>query len=247
MNTQSSPKIVIHRENTRGAADHGWLKAKHSFSFGSWHNPERMGFGLLRVINDDVIAPAMGFATHPHRNMEIVTIPLRGALRHKDSEGHEAVIEHGEVQMMSAGTGVFHSEYNASEEQDINLLQIWIMPENLDIPPRYDQKRFEISERQNQWQKLVSPLDKNEPGIKVNQQTRFSIVDLEADNGINYQSHDPSFGTYFFVIEGSITLAQAELTRRDAAGVQEFDSIELKAKLPSTVLAIEIPMTRHSK
>lgn len=235
--------MTIHRASTRGAADHGWLQAKHSFSFASWYNPERMGFGLLRVLNDDVIAPSMGFGTHPHQNMEIVTVPLRGSLQHKDSEGNQAVIRHGEVQLMSAGTGVYHSEFNASSDEDINLLQIWVLPEKENIKPRYDQKFFDTALRKNQWQKLVSPMDSDGEGVKINQQAHFSIMELDQAKTLAYQTHRANHGVYFFVIEGDIGVGNEILNQRDAVGIMDSPLIELTAKTQATVLAIEVPMS----
>lgn len=235
-------KTTIHRSNTRGAANHGWLKSQHSFSFASYYNPERMGFGLLRVINDDIVDPAQGFGTHPHQDMEIVSIPLSGALRHKDSEGNQAVIKHGEVQLMSAGTGVYHSEYNDSSEEDVNFLQIWVLPEKKGITPRYDQKAFQIEERQNKWQIVVSPMDKDDQGVKINQQAWFSLVDLEQKKTIQYKTHNPKNGVYFFVLTGELDIAGEKLHQRDAIGIEDFSKVELKATAKTSLLAIEVPM-----
>jgi redox-sensitive bicupin YhaK (pirin superfamily) len=244
MNLKRSNKMktIIHRADTRGVADHGWLKSKHSFSFASYHNPERMGFGRLRVINDDQIEPSTGFGTHPHRDMEIISIPLSGSLKHKDSEGNEAIIKNGEVQIMSAGTGVFHSEYNASDKENTNFLQIWVMPEKLSITPRYDQKAFELSERKNKWQTVVSPLDKDGDGVKINQQAWFSLIDLDKGNEINYEVNSPKNGVYFFVLEGDLGIANETLSTRDAIGVVDASSLKLNAESNSKILAIEVPM-----
>lgn len=236
-------KTVLHRADTRGVADHGWLKSMHSFSFGQYYNPERMGFGLLRVINDDQVAPSQGFGTHPHQDMEIISIPLSGALKHKDSEGNEAVIKHGEVQLMSAGTGVFHSEYNASESEDVKFLQIWVMPEKLGISPRYDQKAFDMSERKNNWQTVVSPMDKNDTGVKINQQTWFSLVDLDEGNEIEYHNRTANNGVYFFLLEGELSLTGETLKKRDAIGITDVSQVSLKAQKSSQILAIEVPVS----
>ena len=236
-------KTVIHRASSRGRADHGWLKSHHSFSFASYHNPKRMGFGLLRVLNDDQVATSQGFGTHPHQNMEIVSIPLSGALQHKDSEGNEGIIKHGEVQLMSAGTGVFHSEYNASKQEDVKFLQIWVFPEKQNITPRYDQKQFDVAKRKNQWQTVVSPMDKSQEGVKINQQAWFSMTDLDQNKEIEYSSKNPNTGIYLFLLEGELKVANEQLTSRDAIGLEDVSSIRIKAEKASQVLAIEVPLT----
>jgi redox-sensitive bicupin YhaK (pirin superfamily) len=235
-------RTVLHKADTRGGADHGWLKAKHSFSFASYYNPARMGFGHLRVINDDQIAPSQGFGTHPHQDMEIITVPLSGSLKHKDSEGNEAVIKHGEVQLMSAGTGVFHSEYNASEKENVNLLQIWVLPEKLKIAPRYDQRKFDVKDRQNKWQTIVSPMDKKDDGVKINQQAWFSMLDLDNGKEIDYQIKNPKNGVYFFLIEGELAIADEKLKDRDALGVIDASTVSMKAIKGAKVLAMEVPL-----
>lgn len=235
-------QTVHHKANTRGAADHGWLKSQHSFSFASYYNPERMGFGQLRVINDDSVAPSQGFGTHPHQDMEIISIPLSGSLKHKDSEGNEAVIQSGEVQLMSAGSGVYHSEYNASSTEDVNFLQIWVMPEKLGIKPRYDQKAFDPAGRKDQWQTVVSPMDKEGEGVKINQQAYFSLIDLSQDKETTYQTKKANHGVYFFNLEGNLIIAGEKLAKRDALGVVDSATIELKANSDSKLLAIEVPL-----
>lgn len=238
----SKMKKTIHRANERGVANHGWLKSKHSFSFASWYNPERMGFGLLRVINDDQVAPSQGFGTHPHQNMEIISIPMSGSLKHKDSEGNEAIIKHGEVQLMSAGTGVAHSEYNASDSENVHFLQIWVMPEKIGINPRYDQKNFQTTDRKNNWQTVVSPMDKEDEGVKINQQAWFSMVDLDAEKEIAYHLKKDGNGVYFFLLDGELEIADEKLQRRDAIGVENFNKLQIKAHSNAQLLAIEVPM-----
>jgi len=235
-------KTVLHRADSRGFADHGWLKSKHSFSFASYHNPVRMGFGKLRVINDDSVAPGQGFGTHPHQNMEIVSIPLSGSLKHKDSEGNEAIIKHGEVQLMSAGTGVYHSEYNAKDDEDVNFLQIWVLPEKLGIKPRYDQKVFDVNERRDKWQTIVAPMGKDSASVEINQQAWFKLVDLSPNKEIEYQTKKPNNGVYFFLLDGELEMAGETLGRRDALGISESSNFKLKAIKESQVLAIEVPM-----
>lgn len=235
-------KTTLHRADSRGSVDHGWLKAKHSFSFGSYQNADRMNFGLLRVINDDIISPGKGFDTHPHKDMEIVTIPLSGSLKHKDSVGNEAVIKSGEVQLMSAGKGVFHSEFNNSLKDYINLLQIWVMPEKIGILPRYDQKSFDINERKNKWQVVVNPIDTDDGGLKINQQAWFSLLDMDNNNEIIYTTHQPHSGVYFFTIEGQVIIGNENLHKRDAIGIEGTSKIALKSKSELKLLAIEVPM-----
>jgi redox-sensitive bicupin YhaK (pirin superfamily) len=239
---ETKMETVLHTSDSRGAADHGWLKSKHSFSFASYYNPSRMGFGVLRVINDDQIAPSSGFGTHPHQNMEIISIPISGALKHKDSEGNEAVISHGEVQLMSAGTGVYHSEYNASDTEDANFLQIWVMPEKENITPRYDQKKFDVAARKNKWQTVVSPLDKNDEGVKINQQAWFNLADLDSSQGLLYKMNNEKNGVYFFLLEGELEVGEQTLNARDAIGVIGQTKINIKAKSNAKILAMEVPL-----
>ena len=241
-------KKVIHRSEDRGSADHGWLKAKHSFSFASFFDPARMGFGLLRVINDDIIAPSKGFDTHPHRDMEIVTIPLSGALAHKDSEGHESVIRHGEVQLMSAGKGIYHSEFNASNSEEVNLLQIWVMPKELRIAPRYDQRFFTEEGRKNRWQTVVAPMERERTGmaeaVKINQESFFSLADLEGGRELEYRFHigGAGRGAYLFVIDGEVEVDGERLRRRDAMGIAESQELTIKSSRESQLLLIEVPL-----
>lgn len=232
---------VIHRSEDRGSADHGWLKAKHSFSFAGWYDPSKINFGMMRVLNDDIIAPGEGFGTHPHDNMEIVTIPLKGAVAHKDSEGHEEVILPDEVQVMSAGTGILHSEYNYSKSEDTNLFQIWIFPDRKGHKPRYDQKAFDVSERKNKFHFMVTP-DKEGNTLWLNQDAYFSRIDLEEGLEADYTIHNEGNGVYFMLIDGEIEIADETLYKRDALGVSGAESLKVSAKKNSKLLAIEIPM-----
>lgn len=234
-------KKVIHKSDSRGYADHGWLKAKHSFSFANWYDPEKMNFGLMRVLNDDIIAPGTGFGTHPHDNMEIVTIPLKGAVAHKDSEGHEEVIHPDEVQVMSAGTGILHSEYNHLENEETNLFQIWIFPDRKGHLPRYDQKSFDPVERKNQIQFVVTP-DKKDGNLWLNQNAYFSRTDLESGKNIIYNLHLENNGIYVMVIEGNISVTGENLKKRDAIGISESSEVEMTANEDSQLLIIEVPM-----
>ena len=235
---------VLHKSETRGSADHGWLLSRHTFSFADYYNPERMNFGLLRVINDDIVKPSMGFGTHPHENMEIVSIPLIGSLRHQDSMGNKHVINAGEVQIMSAGSGLTHSEYNNSEKEDVNFLQIWVFPKEKNIAPRYGQLYFDSADRQNKFQVLVSP-QKSDDEIWINQDAWFSMADLEAGKEITYQKHLNANGVYFFVIEGSVDIEGTSLERCDGLGLEHGESLTIKAKSNTQLLVIEVPMSRH--
>jgi quercetin 2,3-dioxygenase len=234
-------KQVFHPANERGTANFGWLQARQSFSFGQWYDPEKVHFGALRVLNDDIIQGGGGFPTHPHDNMEIVTIPLTGALAHKDSTGGEGIITAGDVQIMSAGKGVRHSEYNASATETASLLQIWLFPKEANIQPRYDQRNFDITARKNKWQVVVSP-DAADGGMWINQEARFSLTRLDQGAGIHYENKFSGNGMYIFLIEGSVSAGDYQLNRRDALGVYETNSIEINAQQASEVLLIEIPM-----
>ncbi|MDP2838159.1 MAG: pirin family protein, partial [Candidatus Moranbacteria bacterium] len=213
---------------------------RHSFSFASYYDPKRMGFGALRVLNDDAIAPGAGFGEHPHDNMEIITIPLSGALKHQDNMGNSAVITTGEVQVMSAGTGVAHAEFNASETEPLTLLQIWILTDRRNVVPRYDQRRFDTTHYQNTFFPVVEKMGGEVLGIY--QEARLSLGRFEAGKKFEYVPRDLSTGVYFFVIEGEATIADTKLHPRDAVGVWEADTVALSFDQESFVLAIEVPM-----
>ena len=233
-------KKIIHKAESRGYADHGWLRSYHTFSFASYQNSERMNFGMLRVLNDDVVQPEMGFGTHPHRNMEIISIPISGALSHTDSIGNKRSIEVGEVQVMSAGTGLKHSEFNDSKIDAVNFLQLWIIPEIENITPYYNQKIFEALERKNKFQVLVSPKDKQVEGsLPINQQGYISMIDL--DKGFE-TTYDLKNGAYFFLIEGEVLIEDENLKRRDAIGIIEKNKVNIKANKSSKLLVIDVPM-----
>ena len=234
-------KVVIHKASERGAADHGWLKAKHYFSFADYHNPERVHFGMLRVLNDDIIAGGGGFPTHPHDNMEIVTIPFTGALQHKDSTGGAGVIKAGDVQIMSAGTGVRHSEANDSTTEAVNLFQLWVFPKERNITPRYDQKTFDINERINKWQVIVSP-NEADKALWINQDAVFALTKLEAGKSLTYQNVFKENGVYLVVINGSVKVNETVLNKRDAAGISETDTFTITASEDAELLAVEVPM-----
>jgi redox-sensitive bicupin YhaK (pirin superfamily) len=234
-------KILIHKAGDRGRADHGWLNAHHSFSFASWYNPARTHFGLLRVLNDDVVAPGMGFGEHPHDNMEIVTIPLKGSLRHRDSMGNSEAIRYGEVQLMSAGTGVRHSEFNDSKLDPVNLLQIWVFPKVRNIEPRYEQKAFDKSDRENKFQLIVSPDNEND-SLKINQDAWFSMALIAKGETLQYASRLAGNGSYIFLISGEIEVDGNKLEQRDAIGIRDFDKADIKAIEESEILVLDIPM-----
>lgn len=233
--------------NDRGHAQHGWLDAKHSFSFASYHDPEKVHFGALRVLNDDTIAAGAGFGEHPHDNMEIVTIPLSGQIEHKDSMGNGEVLSAGEVQIMSAGTGIRHSEFNPNDDQETRLFQIWVFPRERGIEPDYGQRAFEVEGRQGKWQTLVSPQGSNQEGqsgpLLIHQDAYFSRVSLQAGQSIEYNLHNPDHGLYLMNIQGEFLIEQNTLGPRDALEVQETSSISIQAKEDGDLLAIEIPMT----
>ncbi len=234
-------KKIVHLANERGFADHGWLKAAHSFSFAQYYDPAKVHFGLLRVLNDDIVAPGMGFGMHGHDNMEIVTIPLKGILAHKDSLGSEGTITAGEVQIMSAGSGIRHSEFNGSASEAVNLLQIWVFPKERNIGPRYDQKRFDTELAQNRFQILVSPAEE-EGALWINQNAVFAKGFFKSGGTYSYQVKHPGNGAYVFVIEGSIDLDSQLLARRDAVGVYDAERFDFEVKEDAQVLVIEVPM-----
>jgi redox-sensitive bicupin YhaK (pirin superfamily) len=234
-------KTVFHPANERGHNDIGWLKANFSFSFGPYYNPAKVHFGSLRVLNDDIIAGGTGFGAHPHDNMEIITIPLFGALEHQDSMGNIGVIHSGEVQVMSAGTGLQHSEYNHSKTEAANTLQIWLFPKEMNIEPRYDQKSFLNSLKINQFTTLVSPV-KSEDTLWINQDAIFSIGDFDASQSISYDIKIPGNGAYIFLIEGQIDIDGTILNKRDALGVEDTGSFTIETKSHSRILIMEVPM-----
>ena len=234
-------KTILFKAADRGTANYGWLKPNYYFSFGEYRNPEKVHFGLLRVLNDDFIAGEGSFPTHPHDNMEIVTIPFTGALKHKDSTGGEGVIQAGDIQIMSAGTGVQHSEANASATEPVTLFQVWIFPKERNIKPRYDQKSFDVTERANKWQTVVSPID-TDAALWINQDARFSLTNLQAGNKINYTNAFKNNGVFLVVINGSVEVNGQQLNKRDALGISETENFTVNASEDAGLLAIEIPM-----
>lgn len=234
-------KSIIHRNEERGFADHGWLKAFHSFSFSNWDNPDKVQFGKLRVLNDDIILPGEGFGKHPHENMEIVTIPLEGILTHKDSMGNEEIIEPNEVQVMSAGTGIYHSEYNASDKNHLNLLQIWIFPDKNGHTPRYNQIKFDADKWKNKIYTIVAPIE-SKKSLWLNQNAYISRCNLHENRSVDFNMNDKSNGVYIFVISGNIIINEKVLSRRDAMGLWETEAVNITTNEYSELLFIEVSM-----
>jgi redox-sensitive bicupin YhaK (pirin superfamily) len=241
--TVIQPKMVLHKAATRGNADHGWLQSKQSFSFADYYNPERIRFGALRVLNDDWVAPGKGFGRHPHDNMEIISIPLEGVLEHTDSMNNTAVIKKGDIQAMSAGTGIFHTEYNKSKDQPATFLQIWIFPREKNATPRYDQRSLNAADSHNKFQQILSP-NKNDEGVWVNQDAWFHLGNFDQDISAIYELKNSGNGIYVFIIKGSAFIEGQTLQERDALGLWDTKSISLKALSQETeILLIEVPMT----
>jgi len=232
---------IVHRANSRGEAEHGWLHSFHTFSFADYHNSERMQFGKLRVLNDDVVQPGRGFGTHPHDNMEIVSIPLSGTLKHEDSMGTTHVISAGEVQVMSAGTGITHSEFNASDDEEVNFLQIWVLPKTQGIEPRYEQRVFDSADRENRFQTLISP-NGTDGSLTINQDAWFSMATVEQGESVNYSPNNVGNGIYLFVIDGEVEIAGERLGKRDAVGIQSKANVGTSAMQKAQILCIEVPM-----
>lgn len=234
---------IIHRAETRGNADHGWLNTHHTFSFADYYDRERMNFGVLRVLNDDIVQAGMGFGTHPHENMEIVSIPLEGDLEHKDSMGNIAVIKEGDVQVMSAGTGITHSEYNQNRDKDVKFLQIWIFPNVKNVTPRYDQISLKDIEKENQFYQILSP-NKDDQGVWIHQDAWFYIGRLSKGKSDEYKIKKEGNGIYAFIIEGEVEINNEKLTKRDGMGISNTDAIYVKATENAWVLLMEVPMKR---
>ena len=235
-------KTVLHTATTRGNANHGWLKSYHTFSFSSYFNQERMNFGALRVLNDDTVAAGMGFGTHPHKNMEIISIPLEGDLEHKDSMGNTAVIRSGDIQVLSAGTGITHSEYNKNRDQQVKFLQIWVLPNKQNVPPRYDQITLNVEDRKNKLQQILSP-NAYDDGVWIHQNAWFHQTQLEAGKELEYTLKEKKKnGVYAFVIDGEAIINEQSLSKRDGFGIWEVDTIQIKANTTTELLLMEVPM-----
>ncbi len=236
-------KTIYHEAASRGHANHGWLKTYHSFSFANYFNPERMNFGVLRVLNDDTIDGGTGFGTHPHDNMEIISIPLKGDLEHKDSMGNTAVIKEGDIQVMSAGTGVFHSEYNANKDKSGSFLQIWVFPNKKNVSPRYDQITLKNEDLKNQFHQILSP-NQDDEGVWIHQNAWFHLGEFENGKTTTYQLKDNTNGVYVFVIEGAVKIGEQTLHKRDGFGVYETDAFDVEIiEENSKILLMEVPMS----
>lgn len=230
---------VIHRSDTRGKAEYGWLTSRHTFSFANYYNPDRIKFGKLCVLNDDIVESSMGFDTHHHDNMEIISIPLVGTLRHKDSIGNEHVISRGDIQIMSAGTGITHSEYNASSIESVNFLQIWILPKKINIHPRYDQKTININSTKNEFKAIVTPNQENDITVWINQDAFFSLANLDTGKAVSYQCNFDNPAVYIFLISGEINIDGDILHSRDGIALSNLAQIKIYANSASTILCIE--------
>lgn len=237
-------KIIQFPADQRGKADFGWLNSRHTFSFGRYYRPDRMGFGVLRVINDDIVSPARGFDTHSHDNMEIISIPLEGDLEHKDSMGHVAVIRQGDIQVMSAGTGIAHSEYNKNDDRPVGFLQIWVKPERQNVPPRYDQYTMDESGLQNQFKQVLSPeSEADTEGVWIHQQAWFHLGKFTKGQSMTHPLHSKENGLYVFVLEGEAKVGENQLHRRDGIGVYEAEQVEIHPSSGSYILLMEVPMS----
>ncbi len=234
-------KKILHKAESRGHANHGWLNSYHTFSFANYYDPARMNFGVLRVLNDDEVAPGMGFGTHPHQNMEIVSIPLEGDLEHKDSMGNVAVIRAGDIQAMSAGTGVSHSEYNKNRDTPVKFLQIWIVPNKANVTPRYDQITLDPDNLKNRFTQIISPHPEDE-GIWIHQNAWFHLGVFDAGETQAYSFRKTGNGLYVFVLEGSCQVAGEFLEKRDGLGIWETDSVDFKMEKAGRLLLMEVPM-----
>ncbi len=235
-------KTILHKAAIRGHANHGWLDSWHTFSFANYHNPERIHFGALRVLNDDTVAPGMGFGRHPHDNMEIISIPLEGDLEHGDSMGNTAVIRQGDVQAMSAGTGIVHSEKNKNNDKHVKFLQIWVFPKHRNVQPRYDQKTFSEKEKHNQLLTIVSPINSSDGGIHIHQDAWFSLGKLDKGTSLQYKVKKEGNGVYAFLLEGDATINDILMNRRDGLGITDEPTLSITANADAELLLMEVPM-----
>jgi len=232
---------ILHKASSRGESDHGWLHSRHTFSFADYYDPERVHFGMLRVLNDDSVEAGMGFGTHPHDNMEIISIPLEGDLEHKDSMGNVSVIRHGDVQVMSAGTGITHSEYNKNKDQRVKFLQIWIIPNVRNVKPRYDQITLKIEDRHNKFQQILSPKPEDE-GVWIYQNAWFLLGKFDKGFSADYILKEKGNGVYAFILNGDLTINNQKLESRDGLGIWDIDKFSVKADTDAEFLLMEVPM-----
>ena len=233
---------ILHKAETRGHANHGWLNSMHTFSFANYHNPDRMHFGALRVLNDDTVEAGMGFGTHPHDNMEIISIPLEGDLEHKDSMGNVSVIKHGDIQVMSAGTGIFHSEYNKNKDQRVKFLQIWVFPNKKNVTPRYDQITLNLADRHNKLQQILSP-NAGDAGVWIHQNAWFHLGKFDRGVSSTYSIKSNGNGVYAFILSGDVTINNQPLATRDGFGIWDVDQISISADTDAEILLMEVPMS----
>jgi hypothetical protein len=234
-------KTILHKADTRGDANHGWLHSRHTFSFANYHHPERMHFGALRVLNDDMVEPGMGFGAHPHDNMEIISIPLEGDLEHRDSMGNISVIRHGDIQVMSAGRGITHSEYNKSSDKPVKFLQIWVFPNKRNVIPRYDQITLNSEERHNALQQILSP-DPNDAGVWIHQQAWFHLGKFDKGYSTVYQLKEKGNGVYAFLLDGTMSLNGQRLNARDGFGISGIETISIQSESNAELLLMEVPI-----
>ncbi len=233
---------TLHKADTRGHANHGWLDSWHTFSFAGYYDPERMHFGALRVLNDDTVAPGMGFGRHPHDNMEIISIPLEGDLEHQDNTGTNQVIRKGDVQVMSAGTGIQHSEKNKNSDQFVKFLQIWVFPAKRNVTPRYDQKTFVDSVKKNKLATIVEPIGSDNGGVQIHQDAWFHLGNLDKGTEVTYDVKKNGNGVYAFLLEGDATINEVAMNRRDGLGISDTDQLKIKADSDAEILLMEVPM-----
>jgi redox-sensitive bicupin YhaK (pirin superfamily) len=232
---------ILHKAETRGNANHGWLHSRHTFSFADYYDPERIHFGMLRVLNDDIVEAGMGFGTHPHDNMEIISIPLEGDLEHKDNMGNVSIIKHGDVQVMSAGTGITHSEYNKNKDKGVKFLQIWVLPDRRNVKPRYDQITLNIEDRHNKFQQFLSP-NPDDAGVWIYQNSWFLLGQFDKGFGTDYNIKSKGNGVYAFILSGTVTINNQKLNSRDGFGIWDIDKLSVKANTDAEFLLMEVPM-----
>lgn len=232
---------VLHKSETRGDANHGWLHSRHTFSFADYYDPERVHFGMLRVLNDDIVEAGKGFGTHPHDNMEIISIPLEGDLEHKDNMGNVSIIKHGDVQVMSAGTGITHSEYNKNKDKRVKFLQIWVFPNRKNVKPRYDQITLNIADRHNKFQQILSP-NSDDAGVWIYQNAWFHLGQFDKGFSADYNIKAKGNGVYAFILSGTVTINNQELNPRDGFGIWDIDKLSVKADTDAEFLLMEVPM-----